>query len=667
MRKEAQPAGHPDRPLTEFQHSFRPTATRGPSMHRLLTRLLAVTAFLCAAGTASAVTFPNATCPDSVTIKQVQDVLHACHPATGDTLGEVRINIPPEWRLPPFNNPFGAGLGGIVIGVDPIATGFDAYIQNTPGGPFSGIDVFFHGVNPTASPYNIAIGDSIVVEWMRTGEFQNATQVLAPNNNFTAPNGIVRKVSSGNSLPPFFVGTTTQLNELPTNPVAEQYEGCLVKINAPITVARTSLTGGIGTNAFILVNAAAPSDSVFVDGFKLTNYAPPAVGTPILSVQGVLNQATRGYRIMIRNGNDVVANTPPNVTDAYPVTDNVLKVKFDRDVTAASATNSSNYSLASFGSIDGVVASGTDAVLVSITNGLAHGDLETITVNGVVGQAAGQAMTTPQSRDFYNGLLTAEEIQRANTNSLSATPPCVDRSRFAGPGGQISQGPVGTRASMAAVVGAKYGTLYYMMDPGNPARGGVAAFAPPATLAVGTRYRLTGGIQEFFGETEFSNIIEVETLGAGVVPSPLVTTVAIARRDTCDYNQNLSDGEDFEGRFITLQNVKVVQRFPTLPPNGFHVAQQQFSDGDTIFVQNLSGVLGAGSQSPPRGNMASPTVVLHYEGGSFRLCPRTLADITDHGLTGVDPTAGQLAFSVSPNPARRARFSVTLPEAGNVE
>ncbi len=635
-------------------------------MHKSFTRLLATLALLCTAGAALAANYPNAACPDSVTIKQIQDVLATCHPAVGDTVGETRTNIP--GRTPPYDNPFGAGLGGIIIGFDPIATGFDTYIQNSPGGPFSGLDVFFHSVNPQAAPYNFAIGDSIVVEWMRTGEFQFASQVLAPNNNFTAPNGIVRKVSSGNPLPPFFEGTTTQLNELPTNTFAEQYEGCLVKINGGpnLTVKRTSLTGGLGqNNAFLIVDSSAPSDSVFIDGNKLTTYAPPALNTPILSVQGILNQANRGYRIMLRNGNDIVVNTPPNVSDAYPVTDNIIKVRFDRDVTAASATNPSNYSLASFGSIDNVVTSGNDAVLVTITNGLAHGDIEVLTVNGVTGQAANQTMTTPQSRTFINGILTAEEIQRADADSLAGTP-CVDRSRFAGPGGQLTQGPVGTRASMAGVMGARYGALYYMMDEGDVNRGGIAAFAPPSVLNTGTRYRLTGGIQEFFGETEFSNIIEVEALGAGTIPSPTVRTVGQARADTCDAADVLADGEDYEGRFVTLQNVKVVQRFPTPPTNGFHVAAQAFSDGDTIFVQNLSGVLSP-LVPPPLGNMVTVTGVLHYEGASFRVCPRSYSDIVDHGLAGVGGGGAKLAFSVAPNPARRATFSVTLPQAADIE
>jgi len=613
-------------------------------MHKMFSRLMAAAALVCMATAASATQFPNPTCPDSVTIAQIQNVAALCHPATGDTV---------------------RGVGGIITGFDPIATGFDAYMQNSQGGAFSGIDVFFHGINPIAV-HGLAVGDSIVVEWMATAEFQGATEVLAPNNNFGAPNGIIRKVSSGNPLPPFFVGTTTQLNELSTNTLFEQYEGCLLKINGGpnLKVARTSLTGGIGNNAFIIVDSAAPSDSVFIDGNKLTAYAPPPVGTPILSVQGIGNQATRGYRIMLRNGNDIVVNTPPNVTDAYPVSDNVIKVIFDRDVTNASATTLTNYSLASFGSIDAAVMSGTTAVLVTVTNGLAHGDIEVLTVNGVVGVAAGQAMTTPQSRTFVNGILTAEEVQRANPDSLVNGPGCVDRSRFAGLAGQVNQGLGGTRASMAGVVASKYGTVYYMSDPANTLRSGVAAFAPPATLTIGQRYRLTGAIQEFFGETEFSFISEVAALGAGAVPAPVEVTVEWARRDTCDYSNALIDGEHFEGRLMTVKYVKVVQRFDPLPTNGFHIADQSFPD--TIFVENFNGVLNPFS-APALGSLVHVTGTGHYSGGSFRIIPRSPADIVVVGTAGVGEGAGHLAFSVAPNPSRKPTFAFTLSQEGDVE
>src|SRR5262245_51387132 len=192
-------------------------------MSKMFTRFMAVAALLCVAGVASATQWPNATFPDSVTIKQIQDVSRADHPALGDTV---------------------RGVGGIITGFDPIATGFDAYIQTSGGGPFSGIDFFTHSFNTKVAPYNFAIGDSIVVEFGATAEFNLATEVLAANNNFGAPNFVVRKVSSGNTLPPFFVGNTTQFQQNSTNTFFEQYEGCLVRLNGPLTVVRTSLTGG---------------------------------------------------------------------------------------------------------------------------------------------------------------------------------------------------------------------------------------------------------------------------------------------------------------------------------------------------------------------------------------------------------------------------------------
>jgi len=304
------------------------------------------------------------------------------------------------------------------------------------------------------------------------------------------------------------------------------------------------------------------------------------------------------------------------------------------------------------------------SVVLNITNGLSHGDLETVTVNGITGVAAGQTMTTPQSKPFVNGLLTAEEVQRPDQTFLTADTTCRDRSRFAGLAGQFSQGGLGTRASMGATCASRYGSVYYMADPGNVLRGGVAAFAPPIVLTVGTKYRLTGQIQEFFGETEFSSIIDAASISASSVPSPKTITVIQAGRDTCDYLKVLDDGEDYEGRLVTLPFVKVVQRFLTPPTNGFHVADQSYPD--TIFVQNFNGVLNP-LVSPPLGEVVSVTGTGHYEGGSFRVAPRAYSDIIDVGPAGVGGGTGKLSFSVAPNPARIAKFSFSLPQAMDVE
>ena len=620
-------------------------------MHKMLTRFLAVAALLCTAGVASATQFPNATCPDSVTIQQIQNAAALCHPAVLDTV---------------------RGVGGIIVGFDPIATGFDAFIENSQGGAFNGIDFFTHSVNTKAAPYSFAIGDSIVVESARVDFFNNDSEIDAPNGSFGSPNFVVRKVSSGNPLPPFFVGTTTQFRELLTNTTAKSYLGCLVKMVGSFHVARTSLTGNLGqNNGFLIVDLAAPSDSVFIDGNKLTSYAPPALNSPVTSVQGIMNGTARGWRIMIRDGNDIVVNSPPDMVDAFPITDNTVKVIFDRDVVVATATNTSNYSLASFGSVLSASMITPNTVLLTINNApLARGDQETVTVNGIQGlNPPALTMTTPESRTFINSLLTAEEIQRADFTFLTADSACRDRSRFAGttPNGQFSLGGVGPRASMAAIASARYGSVYYVTDAGNVLRGGVAAFAPPATLTIGTKYRLTGQVQEFFGETEFSNILEATSLGAATAQTPVNVFVNSVRRDTCDNLNVLDDGEDYEGRLVKVGLAKTVQRFPTLPTNGFHIVDLSTAT-DTIFVENFNAVLAAGTYTGPAlGHIVSVTGFLHYSGGSFRIVPRVLTDVVDGGVASVGFGGNTLSFSVYPNPARTAKFSFSLPQAEDVD
>jgi len=40
-------------------------------------------------------------------------------------------------------------------------------------------------------------------------------------------------------------------------------------------------------------------------------------------------------------------------------------------------------------------------------------------------------------------------------------------------------------------------------------------------------------VQEFFGETEFSQVVYAADLGAAAVPAPINLTVAVAKLDSC--------------------------------------------------------------------------------------------------------------------------------------
>lgn len=638
-------------------------------MNNICTRILglALGLMLITSVASAAKRFPNPTCPDSVTIEQIENpgYLPAICKANGSTTSSAPVDTV-------------AGVGGIIVGFDTIPTGFDVYIQNRPARPWTGIDVFTHGTN-FKPILGLNQGDSLVIEFGGVAIFAGLTEVESPNNVFSNPNIIMRRVSVANSLPAFTGGTTTQFKETPTNTFADQYKGQLVSIAGPLTVARTSLQPpGIGTaNSFLAVSASAPSDSVFIEGNKLTTYSPPAVGTVIDNVKGIMGKATRGFRIWLRSGNDIQTHTPPGVADAFPLQDNLVHVIFDRDVTAASATNTNNYSLASFGTVDNAVMSGTGAVDLTITNGLNHGDKETITVNNVVGAANGLAMNTPQSKDIVNGVLNCVDIQTPNPDSLAALP-CLDKSRFAGGGGANNLGALGNKLSMRGIVTGIYGNLYNLEDAGAPSRGGLTAFAPPAPMVVGHKYFIAGNIQGFFGENEISGISDVLDLGVAVVPDPLVKTVNTIAKDVCDATQSVDSGKDYMSMLVQFHSVKVVRRGITTAPNGlapttgFHVTGENPTFADTIFIENLNTALGANdslnANYPPVGSVCDIIGVVHYTGSSFRVCPRNKFDISVHGINvGVPSTPAKLSFSVFPNPARVAKIAYTLPVTTDVE
>ncbi len=635
-------------------------------MRRVVTALFAVALLAGTAATSSATQWPpgNGTCTKTDTLVYVKYIqnpgLLPCFTATGDTVN---------------------GIGGIITGIDAIPTGFSFYIQNNSRtgasqDPWTGADIFTGGSNFVSS-MGLALGDSVMTYGV-TAEFQGGTELLSYNNSFSTPNIVIRKISSGNALPLFHVGTTAELKEPTANPNAEQWEGCLVQIPGPLRVARTSFTGGMAYNTFKIVDnnvcppgSLGPCDSVTVDGGTLTSFAPPNVGVLIDNVQGIYDQRNLGasgnalYRIMLRNGNDIQTATPPNVADAYPVANDTVRVVFDRNVTQASAEDPSNYSLGSFGVIGGAVLVEPNAAHVKITNGLNPGDNESITVNNIVGAANGLAMTTGQTLDFYNGVLSIAQIQAPDPAYLSGV--CEDRSRFAGTGSSIGQ-----VLTYRGICTAQYGNLFYMTDrpavDKPQARSGVVLFAPVANPIVGHQYLVTASIQEYYEETEASANVYLRDEGPGVTIYPQHVKEWINVHDladsTCDATQTLNTGEDWEGVLVRLQGVKIVNSASA--GEGFRVCTAP-SGPDTIPVTMSSAIpftFVADSL-----HWIDVTGILRWYFGYFRIAPRSDADIIDYGpVTGV-PSHGapELSFAVSPNPARTPTLRFSLPRAENVE
>jgi len=632
---------------------------------RKTTALLLGTALLCFAATAGAANKyppgPGGTCPDSVKIEKIQNNAAVCHPAVLDTV---------------------LGVGGVIVGFDAKASAFGFYIQHRGVAINAGLDIFTGATNYNSAPTNLALGDSVVV-YGTVQDFQGESEIEGPDVSQSTDDIIVRKVSSGNALPAFFVGTVSNFNQNSTNTFAEQYEGMLVRIASPMRVARTSLTGNMPFNSFILVNqTGSATDSVLIDGNTLATFTPPALGTTVSQVQGIINQRTTAgvntYRIQIRDGNDINVATPPNMNDVFAVEDNKVRVLFDRNITLASAENEANYSLASLGDVLLATQVNGTTVELTIDNGLNDGDIEGVTVNGLVSSGSGIAMTTPQSRSFVNGVVEPALIQQADPAFLAASP-CQDRSRFAGAGASIGN----LRVSFRGTSVADFGTIFYLVGASGGARNGVSVFGPTQPLNPGHRYLVVGNVQEFGSGPENGRETEVVStvyiVDEGVAPGTVTgisLTVHQAADTTCDNASpqlltHLTTGEDYEGQLVKLNLVRISEE--RQPGESFFVTGPQGTWADTILVANQGG--SSYTFDPDSLDVISITGVLSSNSLStrrFRINPRSNADIVIRGhiTAGVGDPSGapkSVSFAVAPNPAKTARITFGIPKEADVE
>jgi hypothetical protein len=609
---------------------------------------------LCWAGAAQAEQYPpgpGGAYPDTlIKVDYIQNPAATPHPVAPDTV----------W-----------GIGGIIIGFDPIASGFAIYIQNSQGGPYSGVDVFTGAANYIGNFIpNLAIGDSIMA-YGRLDEFEGETELRGfANSAFSDPLPAVRRISTGNPLPPFHRTTTNELNELPSNLAAEQWEGTLVRIKDKLIVVRNSDTGGLdNSSAFLAVDktlcppgTVGPCDSVFVDGSTLASPSvlPPAVGALVDSVQGIFGHRTRGYRIQLRSGSDMFGTFPPGLQDAYSIYPDTVRLIFDRALTQASAENELNYTLSStLGPPDVAIRQVQQNIVhLKVTNGLAACDPEGISANGLVSLSDGATMTVAGTRNFRNGICPISSIQAADPDSLLGTP-CQDRSLYAGPG-SAPGGRITTRGVCTAV----YGTNYFIQTAAGGVRSGLLVFAPTTALVRGRQYVIAGAIQEFFTETEMVGTVYIRNEGVVAEPAAVVQTVAVVRDTVCDTPPPTDTGEDYEHMKVQVVDVKTTwEGTPAGPGAQFRVAGPYPSNPDTILIDNNI----FRTFDPTVGRYVTVTGVLDLSFGTWRIQPRGNTDITTHPTLSVgDPDPGAISFGVSPNPARSAYVTFSLPKRDRV-
>lgn len=633
---------------------------------------------LCTAAAAHATSYPPGTLggicngapfgggcpfPDTlILVKFIQDPGATPHPVQPDTVN---------------------GIAGIITGFDTFPTGFGMYIQNSQGGPWSGVDVFTGGVNyktlltPDSLYRGLYVGDSVVT-YGRLEEFQGGLEVRSFDSGsaFNNPLPAVRLISRGNALPKFFRGTVNQLQELPTNPNAEQWEGCLVRASADahkMRVVRTSLQpGGIGTfSSFIVVDnticpngSLGPCDSLFVDGSTLsfTAVTPLPLGALVDSVQGIYEQRTRGYRIQLRDATDLYDSSPPSLTDAYFIYPDTIRCIFDRNLTAASANNSANYTISStLGPPDAAIRQTTNSIVhLAVTTGQSPGDPQGITVNNVVNAQNSQQMTVANVRTMFEGIVPITLVQAPDPAALGGLP-CADRSKFAGAGSAN-----GDRITIRGVATANYGSTYFLQTAAGGPRSGLQLFAPIVALTAGRQYVLAGNIVEFFTETQIASNVFVRDEGVVAVPAPSVQPISVLRDTTCDAAQSINNSEDWEGALVRVVDVKTTEE--RTAGQSFGVAGPYPSNPDTILIDNNI----TRTFDPTKNQYVTVTGVLEqasttFAGVQWRIQPRGDADITTNPTLGVDnQLPAEVSFAITPSVGRFAKVSFGLPNADRV-
>ena len=629
--------------------------------------LFAVALLASFASTASAfVKYPPGpgyrSCPDSVTIFQIQrtdTTVNACAPSFGDTV---------------------LGVRGIITGFRRLSTGRIYIARSGDEAAYSGLQVYTTTHLENANPYGptFQIGDSISVDgvnWLYQNESQVAGSVAAGTMK-------VRLVNSGNPVP-VRAATTTTVKWTPTAgpgsafATADPLEGCLVRVEGPLRVARTAAGAGVSAGtSWLCVNGdgSAPGDSILIDGAWLPAVAisAPPLGATTGGVRGILRRnASNGvdcWLISVRDQNDLVdpIQLPPALVDAYPIAEDTLRLTFDLNVDVASAENEGNYALLSVGStVDHarVVGGSGQQVDLAITDVQDRLSLEEISAAGIGVAWAPDILSSSQSRSFILGVLSCAEVQAPQVDSLLAEP-CRDKSRFAGEGSAW-----GPRITVRGVMVKSYPMkrLQVLADAAGGERSGVAAYNVPFEMVVGREYLLACRVQDYYGMTELVNHVALVDKGPVAVPAPVVVPVAVLTDLGCDPNQNTDNAEDYEGRLVRIENVKVVPfNTPPMEPaagDSFRVVQWPVG-ADTILVSNSDHLCTFDADV---GDLLIVNGVLDLGGDQSTIRPRGDSDIEGPYVDVPGTVSSKVTFSVGPSPARVTNVRFALPKQADVD
>jgi len=651
---------------------------------------------------------PGGACDDTLDIYDVQNS-STCRPATScagfGTGGAVGCDSV-------------FGVKGIITGIKNNGTSRTFYMQSRRANlEYTGMDVF--NGNGLTNPLiqigdSVSVSGKVEEGFKKTspstvlesGETE-ITGFDASNATATYADLPVNILSTGNSLPPFHTLSIADIrfpacdwNSSTPNASAatgEPWENCLVRVIGPLVVGRrvydgavadppvdcttcpsypgieTRLQSGLHGGGMLCYLEGSPGDSIYIDMTSFVTMTPPPTGTKIDSVYGILQTGgsrsgfgqIMSWRIAVRSSAPSYSNsstadlflaTAPEVADAYPVADDSIRVEFDRAVTEASVTVPEHYSLVvSERGVDYAHAVGENAVVCHVVGAYPVGDPDSITCFGQTGAVNGLTQDVIKGKKFINGVLSIPMIQAADPDSIASPSGCIDRSKYAGPGG--TDGP---RLSFTGVATGRFFTReYYVQDEAGGPRSGIQVFQPSAALTIGHKYLFATSVLEFSGETVAERSTVVQDLGVATTPpffSSTLETLAV------------TNGEDYEGGLVEINHtVRVGPDAADFLPGGFfHVTDANSSD--TTDIEIHFGADATRAYTPTEHDVLTVKGILSYRFGQGVLFPRDDDDLVKLGNADVEGGAvARVSFSARPNPAQVAELRFALPRRDDVE
>ena len=383
---------------------------------------------------------PYRTCPDSVTIFQVQQQRHDRQPVLPGLATR-------SWDV-----------GGIVTGFRLRSTG-RLYIENSNGADYNGVQIYTSPstTRTTATPSATA--------------FRVRGLVRAVPGRDPAPGHHRHQARTedqrGNPLPPLprrsrasdtttTLGSDTGCADGPT-----PRNGSLVRVNGPLRVARNTAGAGLyaGTN-WLLVNAdgsfPATASSSTATRSRLGQHrrprrsAPSSTGCRASCGRTTARPAWTPHDLPARLGRPVRPQAPPNLSQAYPVAENKIRVVFDKNVDlddrarTRRTTRWARRSPAPPWTTPTLVGGAGAVVDLTVTDVQPRLTLETIQTENIGSATCPTCLSPQQSRTFILGVLSSPSSRPPGGLARSPSPASTSRASRAAASAQ------GTRSRCAA-------------------------------------------------------------------------------------------------------------------------------------------------------------------------------------------------------------------------